>query len=446
MMGAVIMGVSGSMCASAGASLIEPVAGSPAAANGAAEAWRGEEKALLREQVQLTFPSGFVKAGEAYFDHQTPPRWIVFQAVKRVEGADAPSPFYAMFVAKLKYADGRIVGIEKTEQISPEGSANTCGWFHPTQPYTVMYGSTLKAPVKNEKPGFRVGTRSYVWQFPDEMEIVRQHVRTIAEDAGIEVLRMQSHKGLGRDGGAASDSTLWWTKSGDLLDKTQVFFDRPKYDAECSYSKDGRFVLYTHVRDDPTKDGKDDGDIWIYDTQTKKQHEIVRADGYDGGPFFSPDGKRICYRSDRKGDDVLQLFVADLKFVDGVPVGIEREIQITDDEHVNWAPYWHPSGRFLVYGSSGAGHTNYEVFVVEVPPIGAASVDAKTLKKRRITFTPGADILPVFSDDGKYMMWTSQRGAAAPGEAKPSSQVWVAEFASANAVDMLAADPSTHTK
>lgn len=395
----------------------------------AADDWLERERPLLSNPVQLTFPEGFVKAGEAYFDHQSPPKWIVFQAVKTVRGAEAPSPFYAMFIAKLRYADGQIVGIESAEQISPEGSANTCGWFHPTQPYTVMYGSTLKVPIKNEKPGFRVGTRSYVWQFPDEMEIVQQHVRTLAEDAGTEVVLMRGHKGLGVTAEAA-DFALWWTKSGDVLDKTQVVFERPKYDAECSYSKDGRFILYTHVREDRAPDAKTDGDIWIYDAQTKRQHEIVRADGYDGGPFFSPDGKRICYRSDRKGDDVLQLFVADLKFEDGVPVGIDRETQITDDEHVNWAPYWHPSGRFLVYGSSGAGHTNYEVFAVEVPPMGAAGVDAKTLKKRRVTFAPGADILPVFSDDGRYMMWTSQRGAAADGETKPSSQVWVAEFAS----------------
>ena len=41
---------------------------------------------------------------------------------------------------------------------------------------------------------------------------------------------------------------------------------------------------------------------------------IVQAKGYDGGPFFSPDGKRICYRSDRHGDNMLQIFVADLAF------------------------------------------------------------------------------------------------------------------------------------
>ena len=31
-------------------------------------------------------------------------------------------------------------------------------------------------------------------------------------------------------------------------------------------------------------------------------------------PFFSPDGKRLCYRSDRRGDDLLQIFVSELAF------------------------------------------------------------------------------------------------------------------------------------
>jgi hypothetical protein len=41
----------------------------------------------------------------------------------------------------------------------------------------------------------------------------------------------------------------------------------------------------------------------------------------------------------------------------------------------------------------------------------------------RITDASGADVLPVFSRDGRTMMWTAQRG-----EGERSSQVWVAAF------------------
>jgi hypothetical protein len=129
---------------------------------------------------------------------------------------------------------------------------------------------------------------------------------------------------------------------------------------------------------------------------------------------------------------LLQLFVADLKFDSqgsgNIPVGIEREYQVTNNEHVNWAPYWHPSGQFLIYGTSEMGHTNYEVFAVEVPQSGAAARPVGALSHRRITYANGADVLPVFSDDGNYMMWTAQRGPMVESETKPSSQVWVARF------------------
>lgn len=399
-------------CSSAPTPAPSPAPQPPGASSAAPSAsqpidWKTLEAPLLTEHLQLTSRDQFVKAGEAYFDHHSPPRWVIFQAVPVPSASDEPDPFYAMYVARLTWKGERLTGIEKPIKISPDGSANTCGWFDPVTPHRVIFGSTLTRPGSTQRPGFQVGTRRYIWMFPHEMEIVSRTVPEIfyATD------RDAPQPRWGADAAAA-----------------QTVFARPNYDAECSFSKDGRFILYAHVRDEPTR-GKDDADIWVYDTQTGKQHEIVRADGYDGGPFFSHDNKRICYRSDRVGNDLLQLFVADLKFdSQGVPVGIDREHQITNNQHVNWAPYFHPSGKFLIYGTSEEGHTNYEVYAVEVPEAADSAKPADKLRHRRITNASGADVLPVFSDDGKYMMWTGQRGPKAEGEDKPSSQVWVARF------------------
>lgn len=438
----------------------------------AAADWRTAEGELLGDYAQLTLPERYIKAGEAYFDHQTPPRWIVFQATQRPEKqGEEPSPHYAMYVAKLMYNAGNIVGIQEPKRLSLPGTANTCGWFHPQKPYTVLLGSTLTAPKKSDRPGFRVGTRSYVWQFPDEMEVCEISVSQIAlelpagdplgEDArGMEsllkekmpaIIELRKAGKLGaydkRFGALMAECDKRFPRARAIKNWSSPapVFRRERYDAECSYSPDGRFILYTHIRGaQPGKDtphdapppapqnapqnapAKDDGDIWIYDTLTGGQHPIVVADGYDGGPFFSPDGKRICYRSDRRGDDKLQIFVADLKFADGVPVGVTREHQLTMDDNVNWAPFWHPSGEFLIYASSAAGHSNYELFALPVPPLGVKDESDRARTPRRITFAPGADILPALSADGAWMMWTSQRGGAGPGEERPTSQVWVA--------------------
>ncbi len=387
---------------------VEPAAQAPAAPLD----WKTLEAPLLLNHRQLTgrgmgtLGPGFVKAGEAYFDHHQPAQYIIFQAVAVPPQGKEAEPFYAMYVARLLRDDaGHVTGLDMPIQISPEHSANTCGWFHPTIPWRVLFGSTLTTPVEDTKSGFQVGTRKYVWMFPKEMNVVYRDLKPVHRELS------------GATAGNIPSTPEGW--QGPVA----ALVDTPNYDAECSWSKDGRFVLYAHVRDEPTH-GRPDADIWVYDTKTGQHHEIVHGEGYDGGPFFSPDGKMICYRSDRRGDDLLQLFVAELKFdADGVPVGVEREHQITDDQNVNWAPYWHPSGKFLVYGSSAMGHQNYEVFAIEVDPAKSAS----ELRKRRVTFANGADVLPVFSDDGKLMMWTAQRGPTVEGETKPSSQVWVAE-------------------
>ena len=143
-------------------------------------------------------------------------------------------------------------------------------------------------------------------------------------------------------------------------------------------------------------------------------NRIVSARGYDGGPFFSPDDKRICYRSDRNNDSLLQLFVAELAFNEsGEIVGIEREHQVTDEPCVNWCPFWTLDGRRLAYATSTLGESNYEVFMVDADP-GNLPGSNGTIRygtgKRRLTTFERADVLPAFSHDGKWMVWTSRRG------------------------------------
>ena len=153
--------------------------------------------------------------------------------------------------------------------------------------------------------------------------------------------------------------------------------------------------------------------------------ELIAEPGYDGGPFFSPCGTRICYRSDRKGDKALQLFVSDLAFDEsGKVTGIAREIPITDNGHVNWAPFFTPDGTMLFYASSEVSHANYEVFAIDITGDRPAAERATV----RITHARGFDGLPVFTPDGSWMMWTAQRGAMVAGETRPSSQLWAARI------------------
>jgi Tol biopolymer transport system component len=52
----------------------------------------------------------------------------------------------------------------------------------------------------------------------------------------------------------------------------------------------------------------------------------------------------------------------------------------------------------------------------------AEGKDYMPKKKVRLTFAPGADVLPVFSPDGKKLMWTSTRDGRGP------AQLYIADF------------------
>ncbi|HYC76528.1 MAG TPA: M28 family peptidase, partial [Planctomycetota bacterium] len=113
----------------------------------------------------------------------------------------------------------------------------------------------------------------------------------------------------------------------------------------------------------------------------------------------------ICFRGfrDPKNPRYAQIFVVD---ADG-----SNEKQLTFDVAVNWAPFWHADGETLVYSKNVGGHRNYDLFLVKAS--GGPSV--------RISRAPEADVLPVFSPDGKKILWTSTR-------ADGRSQLFIADF------------------
>ena len=373
----VFMSALAASAALAACSLKAPATSEPQPSATSASSSTGSAEPGVTGARQLTFPDRFIKAGEAYFSPDA--KQIVFQAIEVPEGEESPADFYAMFVCDVvRDASGEITGVTNIRRVSPKGSANTCGWFHPTDPNRLLFASTVGAPTAENTPGYQRGTSRYRWAFPPETRIVEVDLRQA-------------------DGSAASLKPLEG--------------DGKAYVAEGSWSPDGRHLLFCSLE-------SGDGDLYVHDLKTGKRTAIVTAPGYDGGPFFSPDAKKICYRSDRNRDNLLQVFVADLVYgPDGGITGITNETQLTSNEHVNWCPFFRPDGKTLVYATSEIGHRNYEIFEIVLPTrAGEEPV------RRRVTESEGADVLPVFSPDGTWLLWTGQRH-----EGK-SSQLYVGKY------------------
>ncbi len=368
--------------------------------------WSEREAPFLTNHRQITSEQTFIKAGESYFSPDG--NMIIFQGIEIPEDGGVPSAYYAMYVAPVERdGSGAITGLGRAVMVSEPGSSNTCGWFHPTEftperSYEILFGTTTTPPSEEGVAGYQRGTSKYSWQFPNEMEIV---TKTVSE----ETLRISP----------MDDPSAGEVAHGTMVMDHGPIWERDGYDAEASWSPDGRFILYTRLAP-----GSDDGDLWIYDTKTEEHVELIAEPGYDGGPFFSPDGTSITYRSDRRQDKLLQVFVARLAFDEsGAVTGIEKEIQVTDNEHVNWCPFYTPDGEYLFYATSEVSHGNYEVFCVRATGDDPASERPRL----RITDARGFDGLPVFSPDGSTMLWTAQRGALREDESRPSSQLWIAD-------------------
>ena len=338
-------------------------------AQNAAPTLHHADESLLSDVRQLTFGKQFSAAGEAYFSPDG--KWVIFQATPHGE------EHYQMYIAPVR--EYGVLG--EPVRISKDPSRNTCGHFSPDSK-TVIFGSTAgKEKADEPKAGYQREGRDYRWSFPEGMEIW---------------LWPSWQHAVANGGQRAAHGEMGEVEPSMAR---RALTDNQAYDAEGSFSPDGRHIVFASSQS---------GDMEIYvgrlnadQTGFEKLVQITDVPGYDGGPFFSPDGRKLVYRSDRQENHLLQVFVRELEFdAEGSVIGCGSETQITNDGHVNWGPYWHPGGEWLVFATSRHGHENYEVYLIR--PDGSEAT--------RVTHAPRFDGLPVFSADGKRMMWTSQRG------------------------------------
>ena len=140
-------------------------------------------------------------------------------------------------------------------------------------------------------------------------------------------------------------------------------------------------------------------EIYVMKADGTEQKRLTTTPGYDGGPFFTPDGKKILWRRfDESG------LIADVWMMN--PDG-SGKTQVTDFKSMSWAPYMHASGEYILFASNKLGFENFELFIVDT---------AGTKEPVRVTYTDGFDSLPVFSPDGTQLSWTSTRSGGEEGQ------------------------------
>ena len=339
-----------------------------------------EESQFLSNIRQLTYDGK--RAGEGYFSEDG--NALIFQSER-----ESDNPFYQIYLLNLLTGD--------THRVSPGIGKTTCAFFRPGTD-EVLYASThhdVFAKAKQEQElQFRASgkERRYSWDYDEAMDIFSAN----------------------RDGSNIKQLT-----------------DAPGYDAEASYSPDGKHIVFCSLRDAYPKsqlspkelkqlevDPAYFGEIYIMNADGSDQIRLTDSPGYDGGPFFTPDGQHIVWRhftTDGSQADIYTMRT------DGSNVQ-----RLTDFDSMSWAPYFHPSGAYVIFASNKLGFSNFELYLV----------DARGRHEPvRVTTTDGFDGLPVFSPDGNRLCWTSNRNSQAV------SQLYLAEWNHEAALEAIAGAP-----
>ncbi|HXX74817.1 MAG TPA: hypothetical protein VEI50_06785 [Nitrospiraceae bacterium] len=335
----------------------------------------GIERHLTNSQ-QLTFGR---KNAEAYFSFdgnklifQSTNNWMKDSFAATLKPADAGLDCYQIYVMDLESNTIRLV--------STGTGATTCGYFFPGD-RRVLYSSThLKGPNCPPEPK-RDG--AYRWAL-DDYDLFAVRID------GQEMQRLTT---------------------------------TPGYDAEATVSPDGKTIVWTSMRDG-------DLDLYAMNLDGTKIRRLTTDIGYDGGAFFSPDSKRIVYRASHPTDpaDVarykellaqhlvepgqLEIFVMN---ADG-----SGQHQVTANGASNFAPYFHPDGRRIIFSSNvetrgDGGRPSFHLYLIGEDGTGL----------ERLTFEGQFNSFPMFSPDGKRLVWVSDRKAKQPREFNVFIANWV---------------------
>jgi Tol biopolymer transport system component len=319
-----------------------------------------QERDFLSRVRRLTVEGK--RAGEGYWAPDG--KRIVFQSER-----EPGNPFYQIYVLDLGTGD--------TTRVSPGVGKTTCAFFRPGTDeieFASTHADRKSKQLQDEENAFRASgkERRYAWDYDPEMDIYAYNQKTRA------MKRLTDARG---------------------------------YDAEGSYSPDGQWLVFTSMRDaynrtlsdaEKKKLAEDPSffaEIYIMRADGSGQKRLTSVNGYDGGPFFTPDGKRIVWRRFDESGLIANVWTMNLDGSD--------QRQVTDFGSMSWAPYFHPSGAYILFASNKLGFENFEVFMV----------DAQGTKEPvRVTYSDGFDGLPVPSPDGKMLAWTSSRSGGSAGQ------------------------------
>jgi TolB protein len=324
----------------------------------------GEEK-HLRNIRQLTFGG---QNAEAYWSADD--KYLVFQ--HQGEGV----PCDQIYTIPVDTSDGKPA---TPKLVSTGKGRTTCSYFFPAGDRILFSSTHAASPECPPKPDYSKG---YVWPIYSTYDI--------------------------------------YTAKPDGSDLKQLT-NSPGYDAEATITRDGKKIVFTSTR-------AGDIDIYTMNADGGNVKQLTHELGYDGGPFWSYDGKKIVYRAEHPKTpaeiaDYKQLLSEDKIRPGNLEIWVmdadgNNKHQVTHNGAANFAPYFFPDGKRIIFASNVADPKNardFDLYVINLDGTGL----------ERLTFYPDFDSFPMFSSDGKRLVWASNRNGKQPHETNIFIADWV---------------------
>lgn len=300
---------------------------------------------------QLTFGGD---NAEAYWSFDN--KKLVFQSNNPAWGLKCDQIFFTTLKDDLQK--------EKPQMLSTGEGRTTCAYFLPGDK-TIVYASTHLGGKDCPKEPERVPGGKYLWPIYDTYDIF------VADLKGNIRKQLTTEKG---------------------------------YDAEATVSPKGDKIVFTSTRNG-------DLDLYTMNIDGSDVKQITHEVGYDGGAFFSPDGSKIVFRASRpETEEKKKEYLDYLK--QGLVAPTEMEIficnadgsdlrQVTDLGKANWAPFYHPSGKKILFSSNHKGTRGFQFNIFMVNEDGSGL--------EQVTYDGVFDSFPMFSYDGKKLVFSSNR-------------------------------------
>ena len=171
----------------------------------------------------------------------------------------------------------------------------------------------------------------------------------------------------------------------------------PDDDRHPSWSPDGKRIVFTSDRD-AGRDNPHNIEIYVMDADGENLQRLTNNLTEDEYPSWSPDGKRIAFSARRDGHFenefgiTYEIYVMD---ADG-----ENEQRLTENRNNDWNSSWSPDGKRIAFMSDRKGDVvNWDIYVMD-----ADGGNPQNLTENRVY-----DSSPSWSPDGERIVFSSNR-------------------------------------